>query len=492
MTADINNSEALGKSPIGALLWEFSVPSIIAALVSASYNIVARVFVGQKIGTLGIAALHVSYPVMLIALAFAMMIGTGASTLISIELGKKDFVRAEKLLAQALLMFLTISALFVVLGLLYLEPVLIRFGASEEVLPLAKSYLSIIIWGIVFQEISYGVNNFIRIEGKPKIAMTTMFVSAILNGLFDYLFLFVWKTGIWGAAVSNLIALAASSLWVCGYYLSGRTVLKWRLKYFKFQPRLAGLIALYGTVPLATQACSAAIQAIQNNLLGHYGTLYGLSRGLSHGGDMAVGIMGTVFSVSMLVLMPLFGLSQGMQPIVGYNVGADSPARVHRTLRLTLRAAIGFCAVFWFVIMFRPEWFILPFLKPGSPEFHENLILGCRAFRVFSACIPLVAVNIIAGSYFQAHGRPILSLTLTILRQLIFLIPALIFLPRLFEKFHTGGIYGLDGIWAAHPVSDILAASIALFFLGREYHQKFRAIKNANANRLNNGDLPRV
>ena len=183
------NPEFLQKRSVGSLLWEFSAPSIIASTVSASYNLVARIFVGQKIGTLGIAALHVSFPFMLISLAFAMMIGTGASTLISIRLGQKEKDRAEAILGQAIVMYLILSALFLVFGLLFLEPMLILFGASAEVLPLAKSYLSIIIWGTVFQEISFGVNNFIRIEGKPRIAMTTMIISGILNMVLDFFFL---------------------------------------------------------------------------------------------------------------------------------------------------------------------------------------------------------------------------------------------------------------------------------------------------------------
>ncbi len=463
-----SNPEFLGKRPVGALLWEFSFPSVIASLVSASYNIVARIFVGQKIGALGIAALQVSFPFMLIALAFAMMIGTGASTLISIELGKKDNANAEEILGQALLMFLAVSALFVIFGLLFLEPMLVLFGASEDVLPLAKEYLSFIIWGVVFQEIAYGVNNFIRIEGKPKIAMITMILSAVLNGILDYVFLFVFNTGIWGAAVSNLIALAATSLWVCWYYFSGRTVLKWRRRYLRPKLPLAWKIAVFGTVPLATQVCSAVIHGVQNNLLGYYGALYG------NCGDLAISVMGTVFSVSTLFLMPLLGLSQGMQPIVGYNVGAEEPGRVHRTLRLTLRLALAFCCTIWVVIMIHPDWFILPFLKPGASDYQENLRLGCRAFRVFASLLPLVGVNIISGGYFQAHGRPILSLFLTLLRQLFILIPSLILLPILFEKVHIEGIYGLDGIWSAHAFSDLLSGAIAIFFLILEYRKHAR------------------
>ncbi|MBQ3388042.1 MAG: MATE family efflux transporter [Thermoguttaceae bacterium] len=467
--ADHENPEFLGSRPVGALLWEFSLPSIIAAIVSASYNIVARIFVGRTIGAVGIAALHVSFPFMLIALAFAMMIGTGASTLISIELGKKENDSAERILGQALFMFLAVSALFVVFGLIYIEPMLVLFGASENVLPLAKEYLSIIIWGVVFQEISFGVNNFIRIEGKPKIAMITMVLSAVLNGILDYVFLFVFKTGIWGAAVSNLIALAVTSLWVCGFYLSGRTVLKWRRRYLRPNLSLAWKIAVFGTVPLATQVCSAVIQGVQNHMLGHYGAIYGALRGIGHGGDLAISVMGTVFSVSTLFLMPLLGLSQGMQPIVGYNVGAEEHGRVHRTLRLTLRLTLSFCFALWGVIMLHPDWFILPFLKQGAPEYQENLLLGCRALRVFSSLLPLVGINIISGGYFQAHGRPILSLFLTLLRQLFFLIPSLILLPFLFEKVHIAGIYGLDGVWSAHAFSDLLAGMIAIFFLVREY-----------------------
>ena len=473
-----SNPEFLGERPVGSLLWEFSFPSIVASLVSASYNIVARIFVGQKIGALGIAALHVSFPFMLIALAFAMMIGTGASTLISIELGKKDNAKAEEILGQALVMFLAVSALFVVFGLLFLEPMLKLFGASKEVLPLAKSYLSIIIWGVVFQEIAYGVNNCIRIEGKPKIAMITMILSAVLNGILDYVFLFVFETGIWGAAVSNLIALMTTSFWVCGYYFSGRTVLRWRRRFLRPNLSLAWKIAVFGTVPLATQVCSAVIHGVQNNLLGHYGALYGASRGIANCGDVAISVMGTVFSVSTLFLMPLLGLSQGMQPIVGYNVGASEPARVHRTLRLTLRLALSFCTALWVVIMIRPDWFILPFLKPGASDYQENLILGCRAFRVFASLLPLVGINIISGGYFQAHGRPILSLFLTLLRQLFFLIPSLILLPILFEKIHIEGIYGLDGIWSAHAFSDLLSGTIAIFFLSLEYRRHTKRIRN--------------
>ena len=474
------NPETLGRRPVGRLLWEFSLPSIIATVISASYNLVARIFVGQKIGALGIAALHVSFPVMLIALAFAMMIATGASTLISIQLGQKEIKKAEETLGQALFMFLAVSTLFLVFGLTYLEPLLVLFGASEDVLPLAKSYLSIIIWGTILQEMSYGVNNFIRVEGKPRVAMVTMIVSAVVNIVFDYLFLYVFKTGIWGAAVSNLIALASTSGWVCWLYLSERTVLKWRLRYIRPRFMLMGTIALYGTVPLFTQACGAAIQGIQNYLLGIYGNSYGLSHGFEHGGDMAISVMGTVFAVSMLVLMPILGLSQGMQPIVGYNVGAERPDRVHRALWLTLRTGVTICFACWLVIMLRPSWLVIPFLKQSAPDFQDTFELGRRAIRLVSLCIPFIGVNVIAGSYFQAHGRPYLSLILTLLRQLIFLLPCLLALPPFFKWLETQckGVYALDGIWCSFSASDFLACGVASLFLLLEYRKHRKRSRN--------------
>lgn len=473
----------LEKRPIGRLLLEFSAPSILASVVSATYNFVARIFVGQTIGAVGLAALGVSFPFMLLSLAFAMMIGTGASTLISIRLGEKQNDKAEEVLGQALFMYCALSALFLIFGLLYLEPMLRLFGATDTILPYAKSYLSIIIWGTIFSNFSFGVNNFIRSEGKPRIAMTTMLISGGLNLFFDWLFLFVFKTGIWGAAVANVIALATTSLWVVWLYLSGKTVLRWRLKYFRPNWKLTKLIAIFGMVPLVTQGCSAVIQGIQNNLLGYYGGIYGVKEGLSSaaGSDLAIGVMATLFPIAMLVLMPILGLSQGMQPIVGYNVGAKRPERVHRTLRLSLRTALAICFACWAVMMFFPAMFLMPFVRPDEAAYSEILSIGSHALRLVMLFFPLVGVNIIAGGYFQAHGRPILSLMLTLLRQLFFLLPALVLLPWLFNRF--GLFNGLDGVWGAFAFADFAAFGVAFVFLLREYRIKRRAIARREANR---------
>lgn len=474
-----SNPDYLEKRPVGRLLLEFSAPSIVAAFVSATYNFVARIFVGQSIGAVGLAALGVSFPFMLLSLAFAMMIGTGASTLISIRLGERRNDKAEEVLGQAIFLYFVLSALFLVFGLLYLEPMLRLFGATDSILPYAKSYLSIIIWGTIFSNFSFGVNNFIRSEGKPRIAMTTMIISGILNLVLDWLFLFVFKTGIWGAAVANVLALATTSLWVVWLYLSGKTVLRWRLKYFRPNWPLMKLIAAFGMVPLVTQACSALIMGVLNHLLGFYGAIYGVNEGLTAtaGSDLAIAVMATIFPITMLVLMPILGLSQGMQPIVGYNVGANRPERVHRTLRLSIRAALALCFGCWLVMMIFPAMFLLPFVRPDEAAYAEILSLGARALRLSMFFLPFVGVNVIAGGYFQAHGRPILSLMLTLLRQMIFLLPALVLLPWLFCRFAL--FDGLDGVFFSFSAADFLAFGVAFVFLWREYRIKRRAVCKA-------------
>ncbi len=470
--AKVEDPVFLEQCPIGRLLWHFSLPAITATMVSATYNFVARIFVGQKIGLLGITALQVSFPVMLIMLAFAMMIATGATTLISIHLGEKNKDRAEQILGQALFLNLVLSLCFICFGLTYMEPLLRLFGASDEVLPLARSYLKVIIWGVLFQQISFGVNNFIRAEGRPYIAMISMFISAIINLFLDWFFLFYLETEIWGAGLANVIALAVSSCWICWLYLSGRTILQWHIKYIRFDFKLCRAICIYGTVPLMMQACSAILGGIQNHLMGYYGTLYGEYHCLEgiNGGDMAIGIAGTIFVIGMVMVMPMLGLSQGMQPIIGYNVGASRPDRVVRTLELSLITVLSIGMIFGLLVVLKPDWLLYLFINPNASAYKESMELGIKAVRIMLFTIPLVGINIIVSSYFQAHGRPILSLILTMLRQLIFLLPMVYFLPWIWTRLQWG--QGLDAYWAATPISDTLACLVSLLFLFFELKNK--------------------
>lgn len=466
----------MGEAPVGTILLEFSTPMIIASVIAATYNFVARIFVGQTIGSVGIAALGIAYPIMLIQLAFAMMVGTGASTLIAIELGKKRFDQAEKILGQAIFLYIVFSVLFILLGLPLIEPLLRLFGATEEILPYAKEYLSIIIWGMFFSNMTFGVNNFIRSEGKPRFAMITILFSGLLNLIFAWLFLFVFKTGIWGAALANVLALVITSVWVSWLYLSGRTVLRWRPRYFWFHPALAWDIIIYGMVPLATQSCSSLVQAVQNNVLRAYGASYGVKIGLgaAQGSVLAISTMATIFPITMLVLMPILGLSQGMQPIVGYNVGARKHDRVLRTLKLSLCWSFSMCVLFVIVMLFFPHLFLRPFVKTTDVSFVPIMTLGSHALRCMMLSFPAVGINVITSAYFQSHGRPILSFMLTIFRQLVFLLPVIFGLPLLLSRL---GIFEpLDGVWLAYVISDGMALIISTALIVREFRIKNRVI----------------
>lgn len=482
--AQTKNPEFFETRSISRLILQFSTPAIIAALVSATYNLVARVFVAQRFGTDGVTALTVSFPVIVVFLAVAMTIGTGATILISIHLGERNNDKAEEALGQALYLSVLTAAIFVFVGELFLEPILRFVGTSDAIMPLAKEYLSVLMWGVLPQHIAFGVNNFIRAEGRPKTAMISMLISAIANGVLDYLFLFVFRTGIWGAGAANIIACLIAAAWVSGLYFSGHTVLKWRMKYFRFDWNLTKQIAIFGAVPFATQACSAILQTTSNNLMGHYGDLYGEAMGYPFaGGDLAIGVMGAAVAIANMFLMPFFGLGQGIQPIVGYNAGANRPDRVLTTIKTALNFTIYSSLIVWAFLMLKPEWFIKFFLNATEIGYAEKLALGRFAIRGIMLTLPLIAVNILVSGYFQAQGRPILALMMTLLRQLIILLPTLLLATWLVEKYFGKG---LNGFWFSFPISDSVAWIVSVIFLALDFRLKRRQI----AEMKQNGKLP--
>lgn len=459
----------LEEAPIGRLLLKLSLPAICGALVGATYNIVDRIFVAMRFGTEGLTAVTLAFPIMLIMLAFGMMIGVGSNTLISIRLGEKNRDAAERILGQAIFLFVCLSTFFSMLGLVFLDPLLYAFGASEKVMPMAREFLSIIIAGAIFQALSFGVNSFLRAEGKARIAMVTMLISAFINIVLDWFFLFVLRTGIWGAAVATVIAQACSTLWIIWYYLSGHALLRWRLKYIRFDFRLACSVALIGLPPLVMQSASCLLQGVQNRQLSHYGRIYGEQRGFADGGDIAISIAGILFVVFTMLLLPLLGIGQGLQPIAGYNTGARRFGRVRHALTLALISAFLFASTVYAVTMLFPDMLILPFIKPDAPEKELLIAIGSHAMRLFAALMPAVAVIVISSGYFQAVGHPKLALMLTVIRQVVLLIPILLILPYLLVRFTH--FSGLDGIWLAHPISDFGAVCLTAFYLIREYRR---------------------
>lgn len=452
----MKQTKDLETQPIGKLLIKFSIPAITGTVITSFYNIVDRIFLGRYVGENGIAATTVSMPMMMIIMAVGMLIGFGTNSQISIRLGEKKPEEAEKLLGQGFFLFVASSILLTLVSWVYLEPMLVFFGSTEKILPYASTYLGIVLFGILPHQISFGVNSFIRGEGNPKVAMTTMLIGGILNVILDYLFIAVMGWGMMGAAWATVIGYSVSALWVVHYYLSGRSTVKLRLNNFNMKLDSVKQVLLMGSPHFIMNMISSVQFSLFNNQLAKYG------------GDTSISIMGVIMSFNMIWLMPVIGLSQGLQPIVGYNYGAKKPERVRKAFLLALVCATVMCVGFFFIIELFPRQIFGLFTSEINSDFVVN---GAKAIQRFLYLLPVVGYLIITGNYFQFTGRPKISLTLTIVRQVVFLIPAVLILPEYF---------GLNGVWYAMPASDMGALVLTSFFFIREMRNLGRQIRTGS------------
>jgi putative MATE family efflux protein len=439
----MDTSNELGKGRIGSLLLRFALPSVIGMVISAFYNIVDRIFIGRGVGTLALAGVTVAFPVQLSQIAFSVLIAVGASSLISISLGRQDRERAERVLGNGFALILIISIAIAALGLALLDPLLRLFGASEQVLPYARAFTVVILLGTPFATVSQGINGFIRSEGNPKVAMVTQLIGPILNVFLCPFFIFVLRLGIVGSALATVISQAVGAAWVLSYYLSGKSLLKLRVR--NFAPRreiVTGIIAI-GSAVFFSEFASAVMNGVMNNQLERYG------------GDTAVTAMGIVFALSNLVYLTLLGIGMGIQPIIGYNVGARLYARVRRAAVLAIGVATVFATLCFLAVQIFPSAFVALFAGRSL----DVRAIGIYALRHYFLFLPLVGFQVIGSGYFQAAGKPAEAIVLGLSRQFILLVPLLYILP-LFA--------GLDGVWNAQPVADVLAFALTAVLFVRE------------------------
>ncbi len=437
----------LERLPISKLLIKFTVPAMTGTVITSLYNIVDRIFLGRYVGELGIAATTVAMPLMMIVMAVGMLIGFGTNSQISIMLGEKRHEEAEELLGQGMHLFVTTSVAFTILSLLFMEPLLTLFGATENVLPYAHTYTSIVVIGTLTHQISFGANSFIRGEGNPRIAMATMLIGGILNVILDYVFIGLFGWGMAGAAWATVIGYTVSAMWVLHYFISGRSVVKLRLKNFRVRRDLLRSVLIMGSPNFIMNIIASVQMSLFNNQLARFG------------GDTAISVMGVIMSFNMIWIMPVIGISQGMQPIVGYNFGARRFDRVKKTLFLANIAATVMSVVFFIFIQLFPEYIFRLFISNSDSDI---IPVGVSAIRRFMILLPCVGAMVLTGNYFQFTGRPKVSLALTIIRQVGFLIPSLLILPE---------YLGLNGIWYAMPTSDGGALLLTFFFFVRELKQ---------------------
>ena len=439
----MNRSEQLGEEKISRLLLKFSIPAVIGMLVNALYNIVDRIFIGRTVGEPGIAGIAIGFPLMLVLMAFGMLIGIGATSLVSIRLGEKKKDEAEVILGNSMMLLIGIAVVLTSVGLLFLDPLLRLSGASQTILPYARDYMSIILFGVIFQNIGFGMNNFIRAEGNPKIAMYTMLIGAILNIILDAVFVLVFGWGVKGAALATILSQAVSAGWVLYYFLGGKSLLKIHIRNLKLQLPIVTKIVAIGSAPFAMQMVASVLGIIINNSLKIYG------------GDVAIAGMGIINSIAMLILMPIFGINQGAQPIIGYNYGAEKFDRVKHALKLAVIAATVVVTVGFIVTQLFTRQIISVFIKDEI----QLIEFSTHALRVFLIFLPIIGFQMVSANYFQAVGKPKQAIFLSLSRQFIFLIPALLILPIFFK---------LEGILIAGPVADLGASIITGIWIYRE------------------------
>ncbi len=439
----MDRSQELGQTPVGKLLWKYFVPAIIGVTANTIYNIVDRIYIGRGVGALALSGLSVTFPVMIIAMAFGMLVGMGASSLVSIRLGQQNKGEAERILGNAFILLLLISLAVTVSGLLARDRILALFGAGPDTLGYARQYITVILWGNIFQGIGFGMNGIIRAEGHAKIAMYTMILGAALNIVLDPLFIFVFGLGVSGAAIATVISMAATSLWVLMHFTGSKSVLRLRPANFKLHKGIVLGILSIGMAPFAMQLAGSVISTLFNIQL------------IRYGGDLAAGAMGIINSVAMMVVFCVIALNMAAQPIIGYNYGAGRYSRVRRTLKISIIAATvittaGFLAV---------ELFPRAIIGLFNRDDRQLMELGTRGMRILLAMFPLVGFQVVSGNFFQAIGRARTSLFLNLLRQVIVLIPLILILPP---------VFGIDGIWVSGPAADLISAAITAVMILRE------------------------
>jgi putative MATE family efflux protein len=433
----------LEKERIGKLLFQFSLPAIIGMMVMASYNIVDRIFVGRGVGALAISGIAITFPALIIFMAFSMLVGIGATAIISIRLGEKNIKEAEETLGNALTLAIIISIILTSVFYIFLDPVLKAFGGSGEVFQYARDYSIIMLIGGVFQMVSFTMNNIIRGEGNPKMAMFTMIIGAVLNTILNPIFIFGLNWGIKGSAWATVISQSVSTAWVLAYFFGKKSHVHFHFRNLKLKKNIVLKIFSIGVSPFTMQIAASIVIIIFNKSLEYYG------------GDLAIASMAITNAVAMFIVMPIFGINQGVQPIIGYNFGAKLFHRVKRVFELALFASTIICILGFIVVMLFSEQMV-QFFEKGNEEL---LYIGSRALRIYMLLLPLVGFQVVNAAYFQAIGKAKNAMILTVTRQVLFLIPAILILPHFFA---------LDGVWMAGPVADGMSAILSGIFLYNE------------------------
>lgn len=431
---------------IPRLLLRYSLPAVVGAMVNALYNVVDRIFIGQGVGDYALAGLAITFPIILFAQAFGMLVGSGASVRIAILLGRKDQAFAEQTLGNSTYLTLTFNLIVCVLGYIYMEPLLRLFGATDGIIGYAKEYLLITLGFNVFADLVFSYNAIIRSTGYPTKAMVTMLLGAVLNCILDPLFIFVFKWGIAGAAWATNISMVVAAGFVMSHFFSEKSVVYFTRKAFKPSWRTMRSIVAIGVAPFAMMLVASVVNIVINRSFNAYGESEVQI-------NSAIAAFGIILGIAQLFIQFMVGVSQGAQPIMGFNLGAGKISRSIKAYYCALIVNIVVATVGFLIANFAPNVLVRPF-NPG-PHLLEltNMALGI----VFWA-FPVISLQITTVQFFQSLGHSGKAMFISITRQLIYLIPGLIIIP------HIAGL-GLKGVWLAMPIADGLSGLTALFMI---------------------------
>lgn len=429
----------LGTEKIGKLLMQYAIPAIIAMTASSLYNMVDSIFIGHGVGTLAISGLAVTFPLMNLAAAFGSLVGVGAATLVSVKLGQKDYDTAQRVLGNVVILNVIIGILFTVACLIFLDPILYFFGASEATIPYARDYMQVILLGNTITHLYLGLNSVLRSAGHPQKAMFATIATVVINTGLDPLFIYTFGWGIQGAAIATIIAQIISLTWLIFLFSNKKELLHFHKGIFRLRKKIVFDSLAIGMSPFLMNLASCFIVILIN---------LGLKE---HGGDIAIGAFGIVNRLVFLVVMIVMGINQGMQPITGYNFGAQLYPRVTKVLKLTIYGATAVTTTGFLIAVLIPDIIVSIFTSD-----EELIRLSAEGLRIVTIFFPIVGFQMVTSNFFQSIGMAGKAIFLSLTRQMLFLVPCLLVLPRFF---------GTWGVWASMPASDLAASIVAAIML---------------------------
>lgn len=432
----------LGTAPIGKLLAQYSIPAIIASVATSLYNIVDSMFIGHGVGPMAIAGLAITFPLMNLVIAFCTLIAVGGATISSIYLGQKNVSKATDTVNNVTILCLIHSVVFGGLTLVFLDKILLFFGATPQTLPYAREFMQIILYGTPISYIFIGLNNLMRATGYPKKAMISALLSVCVNIILAPIFIFALDWGIKGAATATVCGQFVAFVWVLWHFFSPKSFVHYELKNRWLTPQIFKRVYAIGLSPFLMNVCACVVVVFINKALLDYG---------ANIGNLAVGAYGILNRTTMFFVMIVFGVTQGMQPILGFNYGAGQWQRVRRTLNIGIWLGVGITTIGWLLTELMPG--VISQLFTTDQTLIDIAIRGSRIYFLF---YPVVGCQIVIQNFFQSVGKPKISIFLSLTRQLLFLLPFLLIFPR---------YWGIDGVWASMTASDLVAFVFAIVTL---------------------------